>query len=421
MTSEAHKQPKKGLFACVYASFFYLGLLYPVIIGVLSIPEVQKHFAYGHGLKFPLFTKYDAPEKYSLAPGKTFNTNFSTPDNCTLGAWFVLADPYYQNLRMSSPKQLSPLTKDAVLGAIQAFPTILFLHGAGGTRATSWRVGSYRSFTSRLQANVFSIDYRGFGDSTGSPDSDGLILDAYTAWRWLLQHGAEPEDVVIYGHSLGTGVAGQLMRRLAIEGVAPRGVALLGPFSSLSKLIETHAFLGIPILQPLQSFSWGLKLLKYIIRHEFDTLAAIQDFHVPTFVAHSQNDMEVPHTHAKTLIDTLLEPLLPEATVQLPSAPGKTLTTEEFLAFRKQQKERSLKRGEIVRTTDVPNFGMIEEFQGLHSPIVYVETFWGSHAEIGAQEGVQDQMAKLFGLGAYRAQRREGESVVHRAVRHLTE
>lgn len=52
-----------------------------------------------------------------------------------------------------------------------------------------------------------------------------------------------------------------------------------------------------------------------------------------------------------------------------------------------------------MRKTEVPNFGTIEEFNGHNVPrVVYVETFWGSHAQVGMQEGVQDEMGALFGL-----------------------
>ncbi len=60
------------------------------------------------------------------------------------------------------------------------------------------------------------------------------------------------------GHSLGTGVAAQLARRLGAEGVRPRGVVLLAPFTSVSKLLETYAILGVPVLQPLQTFPLGI-------------------------------------------------------------------------------------------------------------------------------------------------------------------
>lgn len=402
-SKSSEKQPKKGLSQRIVRSLLYLGLLYPVVIGLLAIPSIQKHAVFKHGLKFPLFANFDVPEKYGLAPGKTLNLHFSTPDNCTLGAWFVLADPFYQGLRVSSPEQRAPpLTEEIVRDAISKHPTVLFLHGAGATRASVWRVGSYRAFAARLQANVLAIDYRGFGDSTGSPDTEGLALDAYTAWRWLVARGAEPSDVVVVGYSLGTGVTGQLMRQLAAEDVAPRGVALLAPFTTMSRLIETYAILHVPILRPLQMSSWGIRLMKYLVRHEFDTLAAIEGFHAPTLIAHSQADEVIPHAHSQTLIDALLAPLLPRlAAAPSPDAEA-SLAPEELLALRKQQEEHGARRGAIVKTTEIPRFGTVEEFKGLRAPVVYVETFWGAHARIGLQEGVQDEMARLFRLGVYR-------------------
>lgn len=82
-------------------------------------------------------------------------------------------------------------------------------------------------------------------------------MDAYAAWSWLGERGARPEDVLILGHSLGTGVSGKLASRLAREGVKPRGVALLAPFSSMATLLDTYDLWGIPVLQPLQSSAFG--------------------------------------------------------------------------------------------------------------------------------------------------------------------
>ena len=127
--------------------------------------------------------------------------------------------------------------------------------------------------------------------------------------------------------------------------------------------------------------------------------------------------MEIPHSHSQTLIDHLLDPLLPASTVKLPSSPGSHLTTDEFLVFRKEQEARSQRRGEIVRKTEVPNFGVVEEFKGIQVPVVYVETFWGAHAFILLQEGVQDQMAKLFRLGRHNAPKEK--SVLDRVVERL--
>lgn len=141
-------------------------------------------------------------------------------DNTTIGAWFVYSEPIYQATGSSQP--LPSLSE-----AVQRSPTILFLHGNTGTRALPLRVALYTAYTARLSANVFTIDYRGFGDSEGHPTVTGVSRDARAAWDYLMDQGARPEDVLIVGHSLGTAVAGLLAAELGRERVTPRGVVLM--------------------------------------------------------------------------------------------------------------------------------------------------------------------------------------------------
>jgi abhydrolase domain-containing protein 12 len=132
------------------------------------------------------------------------------------------------------------------------------LHGNAGSRAAPFRIAHYSGFTSRIGANVLAIDYRGFGDSTGYPSEDGLARDAQAAWEWLLARGAKPQDILIVGHSMGTGVAARLASELGHEGVTPRGLVLLAPFSSIRTLLDTYVLLGIiPIGAPLSMIPGG--------------------------------------------------------------------------------------------------------------------------------------------------------------------
>jgi abhydrolase domain-containing protein 12 len=179
---------------------------------------------------------------------KTFNLQLNTPDNETLGAWFVMSEDYYKTI----PSTERLRSEDQMLHAIQNYPTILFLHGNAATRAFHVRVQYYSTFTSRLGVNVLAIDYRGYGDSTGVPSEDGLITDGRAAFDWLVEHGATPEDILIVGHSLGTGVSGGLAARLSNDKVDYKGVVLLSPFSSITELLSTYHILGlVPLMSPL--------------------------------------------------------------------------------------------------------------------------------------------------------------------------
>jgi acetyl esterase/lipase len=64
--------------------------------------------------------------------------------------------------------------------------------------------------------------------------------------------GAKEEDVLIVGHSLGTGVAAKLAVDLAEKGVRPRGVVFMSPFSSIRTVLDTYSILGFfPLMKPL--------------------------------------------------------------------------------------------------------------------------------------------------------------------------
>lgn len=62
------------------------------------------------------------------------------------------------------------------------------------------------------------IDYRGFADSEGTPSESGLNLDAHAAWDWAIENGADPEDLILIGQSLGTAAATSLARDISNEG-----------------------------------------------------------------------------------------------------------------------------------------------------------------------------------------------------------
>ena len=205
---------------------------------------------------------------------KTHNLHIHTSDNETLGAWFTFADPFYTTHRASlftssssstDPSSPTPIDVDVdahIRAALRAHPTVLFLHGNGGTRVLRSRVQHYQAFAARLRANVFTPEYRGFGDSSGVPSEAGLTTDALAAWDWLRAHGAAPEDVLVVGNSLGTGVAVQFASALqemqlerGVEPQNPRGVVLLAPFSSIESLLDTYYIMGlVPLLAPLRVF-----------------------------------------------------------------------------------------------------------------------------------------------------------------------
>ena len=143
------------------------------------------------------------------------NLQIETRDNINLGAWLIL--PPSESKDLLQPFDGPPGEAD-IQKSLSSRPTVRFFHGNAATRAVSFRVQHSSTYATRFEANVLAIDYRGFGESEGTPSEEGLIIDARAAWDWVIARGAKPDDVLLLGMSLGTGVVSGLGAELAREG-----------------------------------------------------------------------------------------------------------------------------------------------------------------------------------------------------------
>ncbi|KAG2365142.1 Alpha/Beta hydrolase protein [Suillus spraguei] len=315
-----------------------------------------------NALKLPWNAHFDAPERHGLAPGKVANIKIQTADNHT---------------------------------AVVQRPTVLFFHGNAATRAVSLRVHLYSGFTSRLDVNVLAIDYRGFGDSPGTPTEDGLSLDAKAAWDWLIAQGASPHDVLIVGHSLGTAVASNLSASLSEDGVKFRGTVLMSPFSSLYTLIDTYNIFGLfPVMLPINMIPRAADIYKSFLVHKFDTLSVIAKLKVPVLILHAENDWDISHTHSDTLFDALLEPYLPP--VYSPPESQESWSTQQWSEYHAQLVTRRETRESLLTRTVIPNFGSMDQFDNFGERITLLKTSIGSHNWVGVLEGVQEVIRVTF-------------------------
>jgi abhydrolase domain-containing protein 12 len=381
-----------GLFARLRRGFAVLGFLYLGAVILLAVPWFQSHILYMNALKLPWNAHFDAPERHGLAPGKTANIKIQTADNHTLGAWFILSDTIYHNLSFPPPPSAAELH---ISEAVAQRPTVLFFHGNAATRALSMRVRLYSGFTSRLNANVLAIDYRGFGDSPGTPTEDGLSLDARAAWDWLIAQGASPQDILIVGHSLGTAVASRLSVGLSDDGVKFKGTVLMSPFSSLYTLVDTYNIFGVfPVMLPINMIPRAANIYKSFLVHKFDTLSVISKLKVPILILHAEDDWDISHTHSDALFDALLEPYLPS--VYSPPTSQESWSTQQWNEYHAQLVTRRERRESLLTRTVIPNFGLMDQFDGFGERITLLKTSTGSHNEVGTLEGVQEVIRVTF-------------------------
>jgi len=150
--------------------------------------------------------------------------------------------------------------------------TVLYFHGnAGNLAARSARMDGYLG----TGLGMFMVSYRGYSGSTGAPSEQANVADAIAAFDWLVDRGVAPNKVVIYGESLGSGVAVQVA--LARK---PAGIILDAPYTSIAALGQRH--------YPFLPVTW-LATERYDIVGRIDELKGI-----PVLVIHGERDAVTP-------------------------------------------------------------------------------------------------------------------------------
>ncbi|KAF8221426.1 alpha/beta-hydrolase [Tricholoma matsutake] len=367
-----------------------IGLFYGLVVVLVMTPFIQKSVLYATHIYSSGYNSFDHPENYGLAPGKTVNLKLRSSDNTTIGAWYVFSNKFYRNLPF--PPSNTP-QKNLIPVATRNNPTILFLHGNSGTRATPLRTALYTSYTSRLNSNVLAIDYRGFGDSEGLPTEDGVTLDARAGWDYLIKQGARAEDIIIVGHSLGTAVAGLLTAGLGRENIVPRGLVFMSPFTSVRRLVDEYYLFGLfPLLKPLRLIPLASDVITWSLVHKYDTLRLVPEIKTSILIAHAENDWDIPHSHSSTLFDAFLDPLLLES----PTAAG-LMNISDLDAISVQLALQNARRAELVSRVSIHNFGTLDEFAADGRKVALLKTISGKH-DIPKDEGVQDTIGRMFDL-----------------------
>ena len=164
--------------------------------------------------------------------------------------------------------------------------TVLFFHGNAGN--ISHRLDSLSIFHD-LGLSVFIIDYRGYGRSGGRPSEHGTYRDAQAAWYYLVdERGLRPDEIIVFGRSLGGAVAAALAAR-----VTPAAVILESTFTSVKELGK-HYYPYLPV-------SWIARIRYPVDEH-------IASFNCPVLVIHSHQDDVVPFRHGQRLFENAREP-----------------------------------------------------------------------------------------------------------------
>jgi fermentation-respiration switch protein FrsA (DUF1100 family) len=187
---------------------------------------------------------------------------------------------------------------------------LLICHGNAGNLSEFDRPVHYAGLR-RLGLNLLAFDYRGYGESGGAASEQGLYRDADAAYRYLREHRRVPADrIVVFGHSLGSAVAIDLVSRSPVAGIIVEGALT----SALHRGQELYPY--IPV--------------RWIARSRFNSIDKVPGIIVPKLFLHATRDEVIPLSHGRRLFDAARPP---KTFVELDGGHGDAFDTDSARYF----------------------------------------------------------------------------------------
>lgn len=135
---------------------------------------------------------------------------------------------------------------------------------------------------------VLTLDYRGYGESDGAPDERGFYADADAAWDFIVRRGFPPEQIVLYGRSLGGAVAIELASRRR-----PGALVADSTFTSMVEVGQReYPFLPVRLL----------------CTQRFDSISRVGGITCPKLFLHGRDDELIPIEMARRLFAAAADP-----------------------------------------------------------------------------------------------------------------
>lgn len=212
---------------------------------------------------------FPGPERVLQAPSPALNLSprriqFSTQDGVRLVGWTMPAVP--------DPNA----------------PWLLIFHGNAGNLSEFDRPRHYAGLL-RSGLNLLAFDYRGYGESEGTPDEAGLYRDADAAYRYLTEQlGVPASRIILFGHSLGSAVAIDLASRVPVAGLIVEGAFT----SATDRGQELYPY--IPV--------------RWIAASKFRSAEKISRVAVPKLFLHARRDEVIPLAHGRRLLEKATGP-----------------------------------------------------------------------------------------------------------------
>ncbi|KAL4641149.1 monoacylglycerol lipase ABHD12 [Arapaima gigas] len=274
-----------------------LGVYLAIPFIVKLCPSIQAKLVFLNFVRVPYFIDLKRPQDQGL--NHTCNLYLQPEESVNIGVWHTVPAQLWKEAQGKDHLWYRSTFQSS-------HPVILYLHGNAGTRGGDHRVQLYKVLSS-LGYHVVTFDYRGWGDSEGSPSESGMTSDAIFVYRWIKEKISN-KPLYIWGHSLGTGVATNLVRHLCDTGTPPDALILESPFTNIREEAKSHPFsmasnlyFNFTVYRYLPGFDWFF--LDAITANDIRFASDENMYHIscPVLILHAEDDAVVPFHLGKKL------------------------------------------------------------------------------------------------------------------------
>ena len=168
---------------------------------------------------------------------------------------------------------------------LKDYKTLVYFHGNAGSLEN--RIHKLNHFQD-MNINFLIIAWRGFNGNKGKPSEKGLYVDGKSAIDWLKKKGVDEKNLILYGESLGTGVASHLAQNKNYA-----GVILETPFTSMVDAAKNF-YPYIPI--------------NLLLKDKFENFKKVKNINTPILVMHGEVDQIVPFSMGKKIYEIANNP-----------------------------------------------------------------------------------------------------------------
>ena len=163
---------------------------------------------------------------------------------------------------------------------LKDYKTLIYFHGNAGSLEN--RIHKLNHFQD-MNINFLIIAWRGFSGNNGSPSEQGLYEDGKSAINWVIKKNVDEKNIILYGESLGTGVATHLAQNKNYA-----GVILETPFTSMTDAAKVF-YPYIPV--------------NLLLKDKFENYKKIKNIDSPILVMHGESDKIVPFAMGKKIYE----------------------------------------------------------------------------------------------------------------------